>query len=263
MAKVHAILAVSICIGVITGCGGTSGDICGGLLVGCGGENNNAGQNNSPDGYFVGTTSTGRTTAGLLLDNGTYYLIYSAQNNPAIIAGAGTGNGTALNGSFTSTNGLDINLEGLGILAASVSASYVQKKSFNGTVAYPSLNQTITFTGTYDVLYESAPSLSAIAGTYAGSVGIPSKTESATLTISTAGLLTGLGSGGCRLTGTVSPRAKGNVYNVSAAFGGAPCLLPNTALTGVAYYDAPSRRLYAVGLTAARDNGAIYAGTKQ
>lgn len=257
MEKLSIGLAASLCVGILASCGGGGG----------GGDSAATAQPPAsdtaiPTGLFTGMTSTGRTTSGLVLSDGSYYVIYSAQNNPAVIAGAVVGNGTALNGTFSSNNAKDINLEGLGLLSASVSASYIAKNSFNSTVNYPSLNQTITASGTYDAHYELMPSLAIISGSYAGRAGSPSGTESASLTISTAGFVAGIGSSGCTFSGTVAPRSDGNVYTASIKFGGSPCLRPNATIAGAAYFDAATRRLYAVGLTAARDDGVIYAGMK-
>lgn len=277
MAKLNMGLAAGFCAGILAGCGGGSDDNQ--ALTSCSQQNLSAcggakftepattaqtpvPDTTIPDGLFVGMTSTGRTATGLVLDDGSYYFIYSAQNNPAIIAGAAVGSGTALDGSFSSSNTRDINLEGLGLLSASVSAKYTAKKSFSSTINYPSLNQTITATGTYDANYELTPSLAIITGSYTGRAGAPSGTESASLTISSAGTIAGIGSSGCGFSGTVAPRAKGNVYNAAITFGGSPCLRPNATLTGAAYFDAATKRLYAVGLTVARDDGVIFAGSK-
>ena len=219
-------------------------------------------QISTPDGLYLGTTSSGRTAAGLFLDDGSFYVLYSAQNNPAIIAGAAQGTGTASNGTFSSANGKDINLEGLGLLSTTLAASYTPKQSVIGTVTYPSLSQTVTFSGTYAPQYEVVPTLATIAGNYSGRAGSTSGTENATLTVTSTGVISGIGSSGCTFSGVATPRPKGNVYNTSFTFGSAPCLLPGGTLTGVAYFDASTMRIYVIAMTSARDAGVIYAGTK-
>lgn len=215
-----------------------------------------------PQGLFSGSTSTGRQVTGIVLDDGTYYVLYSSANNPGVIAGAVQGTGSALNGSFTSTNGRDINLEGLGVLSASVSASYQLKASLNGTIAYPTLNQSPTFTSVYDARDETAPSLAAIAGTYAGRAGSSRVVEDGTVTISLSGVVMARGESGCTSSGRITPRAHGNAYDLTFTFGGAPCLYPQALFTGGAYYDAATRRVYGVALNASRDAGFIFSGVK-
>lgn len=214
------------------------------------------------EGLYIGIGSTGRAGTGIILDDGSYYFLYSAQNNPSIIAGAVVGSGTSSNGSFTSNNARDINLEGLGLLSGTVSGSYVYKRSFSGFASYPALNQTVTVTGSYSADYELIPTLAAVAGTYSGRVGHPRGAESATITVSSSGAISGRGSSGCVVTGSLTPRAKGNAYTTRITFGGAPCLLPGATLTGGSYFDRTTKRLYAVGMTSTRDNGMIFAGTK-
>jgi hypothetical protein len=215
------------------------------------------------EGLYVGTESTGRTGTGIILDDGTYYYIYSARNNSSLIAGAVTGSGISSNGSFTSSNGKDINLEGLGLQSGTLSATYTARKSFSGFFTYPSLNnQSVAISGSYSADYEKVPTLAAVVGTYTGASGSPVGTESATLTITSAGTISGRGSSGCTVTGAITPRSKGNIYTTSITFGSSPCRLPNTTLTGASYFDSGTKRLYAVGMTASRSTGFIFAGTK-
>ncbi|HEY5579966.1 MAG TPA: hypothetical protein VIK56_02210 [Rhodoferax sp.] len=47
------------------------------------------------------------------------------------------GTGTSLNGSFSSSDGIDFNFSGQSINIATLSASYMTKQSFNGSVSYP------------------------------------------------------------------------------------------------------------------------------
>jgi hypothetical protein len=240
------------------------------VIIGCGGRGGGDSSapastpqaTNIPQGLYKGTTSNGRLITGLVLDDGTYYVLYSSDSIKSLIAGVVQGTGTALDGSFSSINGKDINLEGAGVLSANVSASFVLSSTLNGSLTYPSLNQTLTFTSTYDQKYELVPSLATIAGTYSGWVGSPVGVEDATIIVSTSGAVTGHGSSGCNFSGTVAPRSKGNAYNAIITFASSPCLFPNTAVTGGAYFDAATKRLYAVGLKTARDTGFIFSGVK-
>lgn len=233
------------------------------ILAACGGGgSSNSTAATSAEGLWNGTTSNGRTVSGLVLDDGVFWVLYTSQTNSNIIAGAVQGSGTSNNGSFASSNALDFNLEGLGIIPANLSASYTQKQNFNGTVTYPTLNQTVTFTSKYSADYDQTPSLATIAGTYAGTAAVKDGSESGTVTISSSGVVNFVGSSSCTSTGTVTPRAKGNVYNLSVTFGGAPCSNANSTVTGIGYFDAATKRLYGLGLNSARSNGFIFVGTK-
>ena len=210
-----------------------------------------------------GTTNTNRTITGLVLDDGTYYVLYSDVGNPVIIAGVVQGTGTSSNGSFSSTDAKDFNLESLSVQSATVMASYVRKQSLNGTVNSASQSiPPVTFTSTYNNAYEIIPTLSSIAGTYVGVSASSGGGRTSTLTVSSSGVVSGSVLGGCTFNGSVAPRAKGNVYNASVTFGGAPCILANQTVNGIAYLDLPNKRLYAAALLADRSNGAIFVGIK-
>lgn len=216
------------------------------------------------EGLYSGTTSNGRAATGLVLDDGSFYVLYSAQNNPGVIAGAVQGSGTASNGTFSSSNAKDINLEGFGFMSANVNMSYVTRQSLKGTVTYPSSGQTITVNSSYDSRYEKAPSVSTIAGSYSGIAASPNvPRENATVTVSNAGAVSGVGSGGCSFTGTVTARTKGNAYDTTIKFGSAPCLMPGASLSGIAYFDDATKRLYSIVMTSTRNAGFIFAGSKQ
>ena len=211
------------------------------FVAGCGGGGGGGGDSDSSaEGLYSGTTTTGRAVTGLVLDDGTYYVLYSPVGSSNVIAGVIQGTGTSNAGTFSSGNARDFNLEGLGVLAATVSASYVAKQSLNGTVSY-SAGGTTSFSSTYDANYEAAPSLAALAGTFAGQVASSAGNDNATVTISSAGAISGSGASGCALSGTVSPRARGNAFNASLTFGGAPCLFANQTLTGIAYFNATAK----------------------
>lgn len=244
-----ALFSLSILVG---GCGGGGG----------GGSSAPPAVVSTAEGMWTGTTSSNRTVNGFVLDDGTYWVLYSAANNSNTIAGGVQGSSTSNNGNFTSTNAKDFNLEGLGILNATISGSYFAKQSLNGLINYPTLAQNVTFTSTYNASYDATASLANLAGTYTGTGAVVGGTETATLTITAAGAVTGNGVSGCQFSGTATPRSKGNVYNLSITFGGGVCSNGTNTVTGIGYYDSTLKRLWGAALNVARDNGFIFVGTK-
>ena len=105
---------------------------------GCSGDNDSnsppapAPTASSAEGLYSGSTDTNRTMTNVVLDDGTYYFFYSVPANPALLAGVVQGNGTSNNGSFTSATAKDFNLEGPGVLSATIAASYTERQSLNG-----------------------------------------------------------------------------------------------------------------------------------
>ena len=232
---------------------------------GCGGDSDSnpapAPVPSSAEGLYSGNTNTDRTLAAVVLDDGTYYFFYSVPANPNLIAGVVQGNGTSNNGSFTSANARDFNIEGLGVLSATIAASYAARQSLNGSITYPGTS-VVTFTSTFDPAYDTTPSLASLAGTYTGQAGSSGGVQSATVTVASNGVFTGVEADGCTFTGTASPRVRGNILDQSVTFGGAPCEFAGSTLVGIAFLDVPNRRLYGAAPASNRTNAVIFSGTR-
>lgn len=219
----------------------------------------------SAEGLYAGTTSNGRAITGIVLDEGThhlYYVLYSIVGNPNAIGGVVQGTGSATNGSLTSSDARDFNLEGLGVLPATLSSTYTQQQTLSGLVAYGP-GSTVSFSGSYvSTAQTAAPSLTTLAGAFSGQVASSAGLENAVVNVSTSGALSGAGSSGCTVAGTVTPRQKGLAYYMSLRFGGPPCLFANQTLAGIVYFDASNRRLYAAAPNGNRTDGVLFVGTK-
>ena len=213
----------------------------------------------SAEGRWTGTTSTGRAVAGLVLEDGSYWVFYTARDHPNILAGLVQGTGTSHSGSFGSSNTRDFNLEGAGIRAATMHGSYVPSKRFHGTIAYVSGN-TESFTSAYDADSDSASNLNLVAGTY---TGVHSDNHTVTVTVDSTGMLSGHSSDGCTVAGTLSPRAKDKVLRTSMTLEGGACRQGTETVTGVAFYDAAIQRLYSAALNNPRTIRYLFLGIKQ
>jgi len=211
-------------------------------------------------GLWLGTSSSNRTFTGLVFPGGASYVFYSPASTPNAIAGFLQGTGTTLGSSLSSSDIRDFNSEGLGIASATLSASVQTGVSLNGSVGYTN-GQTVTFTSAYDSRFTTTPTLSAVAGTYTGQTGTLAGLQSTVITVGSNGAVSS-SSGGCAMTGTATARTDGNAYNVTVTFGPAPCLLPGQTLSGVSYFDAINKRLFAALLNSARTTGMVYMGTK-
>ncbi|MGE0468165.1 MAG: hypothetical protein AB7L09_03800 [Nitrospira sp.] len=213
----------------------------------------------SAEARWTGMTPTSRTVTGLVLEDGSYWLFYTARDHPTLLAGLVQGSGTSHSGSFGSSNTRDFSLEGAGIRAATISGSYVPNKSFHATIAYVN-GDTASFTSTYDGDSELTPNLNLVAGTYAG---LGADDHTIMVNVDSSGTLSGHASDGCTFTGSFAPRARGNVFNVAVTFGGGPCRHGADTVNGVALYDAATQRLYSAALNSARTNSFLFLGMKQ
>jgi hypothetical protein len=242
----------------------TIGLACSALLSGCGGSLGGAlGQASTAEGLFVGTNSKNQATTMFVVNTGAYYQFYSAANNSSVIAGALQGTTSQSSGSVTSGDSVDVNLQGLGAQAASLSGSYVTAQSNAGTITYTATNTTTTFSSTYNPAgYQAAANLTNLAGTYVGTGGSSALAETQTMTISSTGVIAGTGAGGCNFSGAALLLSKGNGYSLALAFGDAPCALANSSIAGIAYLDPATKRLYVSGLLANRTDGFVFMGAK-
>lgn len=214
------------------------------------------------EGLWNGTTNSGRSIAGLVLSDGTYWFLYTLMGNPSVVAGVVHGNSSSQNGSITSSNTKDFNLEGLGILNASINGNYAIKQSLSGTIAIANNGGQSTFTTTYNTDYDIPPNPALLTGTYSGTTATAGGVESVTVTLSSPGSITGSSANLCNFTGTFAPRNSGNVYDVSIAFAGGTCSNGTNTVTGVAFFDAGTKKLYSAGLNSTRTNGFVFIGTK-
>ena len=197
-------------------------------------------------GLYKGMTSNGRAIAGIVLDDDSFYAIYSGINDPSTTGGAITGTVRAAAGSFSITDAVDVNIEGLGTQVATVSGSYGEKQFIKGTTTYPSSNRNVSFSANYSADYETTPTLAAIAGTFVGRANTVAGSEKITFTVSATGDISGSGTSGCTFSGTARPRASGNVYVTTIQLGAAPCGVPGATMTGISYFDRTANLDYTV-----------------
>ena len=232
------------------------------LLAGCGG----GGESPAPaaataEGLWVGSTDTNQSLTGIVLDEGTCYILYSPPGEDSLFAGYLHGTGTWSGGTFVSDNARDFNFRGLGVSTADISGAFTQKQTFAGTVAYGT-GRGLTFSASYDANYEALPLLSVLAGSFTGQGADATGLVNTTLSVSPAGTITGITTAGCTATGTVAPRPHGNIFDLSLTFGPTPCGTPNQTLTGVAYYSTATRRLIAAAQNGSRTEGFLFLGSK-
>lgn len=234
------------------------------------------------EGQWTGTTGDGRSIIGVVLDNGSYWFLYSAvpPANPALMVGTLQGNVSTQNGTFASSDGRDFSNEFQDIFAVTVTAPYVMQKTLGGTLDY-SGTAPLPFTSTYDPEYEVPPDIANVAGTYSGSVfglfphtitiSLPTVPPSPNITVTATGVVpyrTGLPhvTGielGCNFEGTLSPRSVGNVYDISLTpFNDVNSHCNLATLTGVAFFDAATNMAYILALNSSRDRVFPFTGTK-
>ena len=227
---------------------------------GCGDQTPVVTPSNTAEGLWFGTTNTNRTLKTAVLDDGTYYLFYSVAANPNQIAGVIQGTGTSNNGSFTSPNTKDFGI-GVTVLDATISANYASRQFLNGSITYSGAG-TVTFTSSYNTAYDTTPTVASLAGVYTGQAGSSGGVQTANITARADGTFTGTEQNGCTFTGNATARTRGNVFDQSITFGGAPCFFAGSTFQGIVYFDIPTRQLYTAAPNSLRTDAAIFFGTK-
>ncbi|MEO8485085.1 MAG: hypothetical protein ABI585_01990 [Betaproteobacteria bacterium] len=189
------------------------------------------------EGFWVGTTNTGRTLVVVVLDDASFAAIYTHPGQPFVFAGAIQGSSTSVNGVFTSVDAKDFSFAAHAVGPGSVQADYVPKDTMSGSET--GISGTETFTVDYDDTYDQPATLAALAGSYTGSLSSVGGQQLATMTIAAGGAVTGGTASGCTFAGTAAPRGSVNLYNVGVTFGGGTCPLAGATVTLIGYY-APS-----------------------
>lgn len=149
-------------------------------------------------------------------------------------------------------------------MEAAIAGDYAERQAFTGFITHTSGNGGFTFDTSFDPDYDSTPTIANLVGTFSGQLTIPFSgfnVAQGTLTVAGSGSFNGDLSG-CHLTGALSPRAQGNVFNVSLKLNEPPCLPAFLTLNGAAYYDSVSDVLYIAVLNNSRANIVFFEGTK-
>lgn len=251
----------TVLVAALAGCGGGGGDDAN-INV-----NNaaNSGVSTSvakttAEGLWQGSTITGRTVRTLVLDDGTYWTLYSVAGLSNTIAGVVQGSGMSSSGSFTSSAGRDFSLEAASTTDASISATYNSKNFFNGSLTNRASANTVTFTSSYQPIYDQVATLASVTGSYASTVATTGGNDRANFTITPAGLFSGVSAAGCQFQGSLAVRGATHVFNLSITFMGGICANGTATSTGVAYLDEST--LYAAALNQTRTSGVLLTATK-
>jgi len=228
------------------------------LLAACGGGGD--GLVTSAATQFAGTLGGNRDAAAVVLPDGRYYLVYSAAGDANTVGGALQGTATVTNGSFASADTVDFAVAATYAAPKAATVSGVlNASSFTGTET-PTTGtatdfQTVAFYST------TANTLDRLAGAYTGTAGFALGVRPAVFTVTASGAVTS-SINGCAITGTASPRADSDTYDLTITFGGPPCAIQNVSFTGVAYQRPDNGRLYAVARNATLRQSVIFSGVR-
>jgi hypothetical protein len=188
-------------------------------------------------GLWEGTTSANEDLLGVVLADGSFYLVYTAQDGASSM-GMVQGTASFVNGSFASTGARDyVFAPSAGSYPATFSGSYVPGASMSGSVSTSQRFRSITaqpVPGMYPPM-----SLPTTTMTFSGAAATLGSATFGNVTLDPRGGLSGQLLG-CTIGGTVTPRSDVRAADATITIGGSLCALGRGTMTGIAIYEYES-----------------------
>jgi len=209
-------------------------------------------------GVWTGTTSINENAVVVVLEDGSYEIVYSKAGTSADV-GVVRGTSSADGGTFASSDAINYPVaqttEASGFAsAASVSGSSVPANQLNLTLTTRSGTRTLA--ANFVPGSDQPPSVAAPAGTYTGYNGHIGGRQNATFTFDGAGNIAGSNAAGCTYTGTITPRASVHVFDWKLVPTNDQCIFGSTHLSGLLYYDEAARQVHAFAVFAGETGAA-------
>ena len=190
-------------------------------------------------GVWTGTTSANETVRAIVLEDGTYYVLYSRPGS-GDDAGVYQGSATIAGGTFSSSNAKDFAMgNGVAAYPATLSGTYVPASTLQ--LAITDRRGTRSLSATYVSGSGQAPNVATAAGAYAGRTGHVPGSLQATFALDESGNLSGINEL-CQFTGRVTSRASVDAFDLALHAISGACAFGLDAV-GVLYYDAASQQI--------------------
>lgn len=217
-------------------------------------------------GVWIGTTDLNETVRAIILDDGTYYLVYT-EPGTATDAGVFQGSANTAGGVFSSTDGIRFRIppqtgSGFGVAySASLSGSYTPGSSLR--IAITTALETRNVTATYVPQSEQPAGLAVAAGSYSGHTGhaLGGKFE-ATLRLNADGSFTG-SNPNCGFAGTATPRTSVKVFDWTLSRTSGDCIFGAGPISGVMFYDEAAGQLRGFAPFDGRSDQYFFIGTRR
>lgn len=267
--NVNAMIATMFSL-ILAACGGDGGSSSGGDTPTDGKDKPTGGDEtptvNEAQGIYRGMTDAGRELVALVLDNGDLFFLYDSEGvSELALGGVVLGNADAITGDFVANDATDINFDEDGSESASVTATYVVGQYLTGDIDDTS-SGSVGFTSSYDDDYENTPDVTAVAesylGYYEGFSASDNESELVIISFDENGTFTGSSevSSDCSFDGTITPRATGNLFDLSVSFSDTDCVYDGKTLDGIAYHDQENYRLFIAAPTEDNSGGMFFHG---
>jgi hypothetical protein len=236
-------------------------------LTACGGGGSSSTSAGTAEGVYKGTVSNSSTASAfnaVVLEDGQIWALYgNSIGGTLFVSGLIQGQGTTNNGSFSSSSVKDFGTNPS--VAGTLNASYVAGASLAGTFSSASGNVSLAGTAVpaADFNYNTPALLSDVLGNW---TLISTSTNVISMNIAANGTYTGTDTGGCTLSGTITPRSSGkNIFNTTMSIGPAPCALPGWTGGGIGIYSTltnGTHQLILAAVDSSRAYGSASFGTR-
>jgi len=188
------------------------------------------------EGIWRGTTNQGQAVTIVILDDGTFYIVFSGQGT-TIEAGVLHGSSSSVNGVFNATDVKEYPMSPSSPPfiggTPTVHGTYVPRTTLQLNFGLSSV------TASYDPTYDQPGNLASLAGVYQGFVGHVTEQAAAMSVMDNQGNLTIYGVQ-CTTVVSATPRGTVNLFNVSV---NSPTCYNGP---GILFYDSARRKLYAL-----------------
>ena len=198
----------------------------------------------TPTGVWTGTTSANQNVRAVILEDGTYFILYTPPNSTEE-AGVVQGTSTSADGTFASTDGRDYQIglrgePGRPGIPITITGTYVPHGTLELTIAPSGL----TLSATYDASAEKPASLAPAVGTYAGYSGHSNGTVPRVLTLSMYADGSVAGSNElCSFVGAATPHPSLDVFTLTLTGLSGGCVIGTSTLSGLMTYDDALHRI--------------------
>lgn len=197
------------------------------------------------------------------LDNGLFYIFEASTDTPNVIEILVHGSATSGNGTFfvPSLTAFDF-YEPLVMTVGPITGKYQARRWIAFSAQDPETGQDVYVGGHFDTTYDAVPSLAAIEGNYSGEArfGPPFGAHALSATVHSNNSVTG-NFGTCAFAGTITPRPRGNLYDITVPFG-AGCDFSGQTFSGIVFLDPLTQRLMVATLNAQRTAAGMFIATR-
>ena len=217
-------------------------------------------------GVWTGTTSLDESVHAVVLEDGTFYLVYTQPGTTTDVALV-RGTLTSADGAISSTDAINFPIalreEVAGVARKnSVSGTFIPQRQLQLDIS--SATATRSVSADYVPGSEQAPSVAALAGQYTGATGHIAGRRAASWTIDAGGKLSGSNTVGCVFNGTITPHASVHAFDwtITEKAPGSCIFDDAVTISGMLYYDEGTRQIRAFAPYDERIEDFFMIGTK-